>query len=58
MKLSKALLGAIMVGITLQATTSCKKDKESITGQAWKKAIEKIHQKATPGSNCPACGMG
>ncbi len=28
MKLSKSLLSAILVGITMQATSSCTKDKE------------------------------
>jgi len=55
MKLSKALLSAILVGVTVQATTSCnkKEDPEPKTtatqssGNGMKEPI-----------NCPACGLG
>ncbi|MFD1873476.1 hypothetical protein [Hymenobacter bucti] len=53
MKLSKALLSAILVGVAAQATTSCgKKDapapKEGVTQTTPPKEL----------ANCPACGMG
>lgn len=54
MKLSKALLGAILVGITVQTTSCSKKDKE-VTPQAQQNPKEEIK---TPDGGCPACGMG
>jgi len=54
MKLSKTLLGAILVGITLHTTTSCKKEKES--PKAKQEAKQKEEAKTT--DPCPACGMG
>lgn len=57
MKVSKALLGAILVGIAVQttATTSCTKKTEN-------KIKPKTESKATPENenpnSCPACGMG
>lgn len=57
MKVSKALLGAILAGITLQATaTSCTK-KEQPQPQTEKKA----QRPASPSDvdhSCPGCGMG
>lgn len=54
MKLSKALLGAILVGMTVQIT-GCKKDdptpKDEQVGKSKKAG-------ATTPANCPACGMG
>ncbi len=50
MKLSKALIGAMLIGITIQAT-GCDKDdttKPDKEGSKKKKAVY----------NCPACGMG
>ena len=55
MKLSKALLGAILIGITVQTTASCKKDKETSLFEKIKKEAEK---KKTPYYSCPGCGMG
>lgn len=55
MKLSKTLLSAILVGIVMQTTTSCNKDKELSDAKAKKEAKEK--EKSNP-DNCPACGMG
>lgn len=55
MKLSKALLGAIVVGITVQTTVSCAKknapDPKEQTAKAEKEPVR-------PPDNCPACGMG
>ena len=52
MKLSKTLLGAILVGITLNTTTSCKKEKQT------PKSEQEAKQKAAKIDPCPACGMG
>ncbi|MBJ6143401.1 hypothetical protein [Hymenobacter sp. BT559] len=55
MKLSKALLSAILVGVTVQATTSCGKKGDpkpkELAGQA------NQGEKKEP-YNCPACGLG
>jgi hypothetical protein len=56
MKLSKSLLGAILIGITLQTTTSCKKEKESPGAKT--EAQKKEEEKAKNSDPCPACGMG
>lgn len=56
MKLPKLLLGAVLVGITMQTVTSCKKDKLT-TEQAEKKKKEEEFKKRFP-DGCPACGMG
>ena len=53
MKLSKSLLSAIMIGITVQAT-SCTKEKYFPQPDAEKAAKNKTQ---VPDS-CPACGMG
>lgn len=52
MKLPKALLGAIVIGIAVQAT-SCGKDKETLAEKEKKEA--KKDDKKEP---CPACGLG
>lgn len=58
MKVSKALLGAIVLGIAVQATTSSctKKDKDAI------KPAQEQPSDVVPDNNppydCPACGMG
>ena len=52
MKLPQALLGAILMGVVAQATTSCKKDAPSP-----KQEEGSGKNKPTP-ANCPACGMG
>ena len=54
MKLSKALLGAIVVGITAQATAGCNK-KDTPTPQ---KSPLLTGKKLTAPDNCPACGLG
>jgi len=61
MKVSKALLGAILVGIAVQATTtSCtKKDKDLIKPQSEAHAANEQPAAQNPDPNCcPACGMG
>lgn len=52
MKLPKTLLGAILVGITIQAA-GCKKETPAPKGEE-KNGKEVVK---TP-DNCPACGMG
>jgi hypothetical protein len=55
MKLSKALLGAILVGVAVQ-TTGCKKgDEPTPKGEQGAKSDKEIAK--TP-ANCAACGMG
>jgi hypothetical protein len=54
MKLPKALLGAILIGITVQTVSSCKKDKELIYSNQVKKNVEKVRVY----DSCPACGLG
>jgi hypothetical protein len=52
MKLSKALLSALLVGVTVQTITSCNKKDEP-------KPVTQTKEKgATELFNCPACGMG
>lgn len=53
MKLSNSLLAAIVVGVVLQSTVSCTKDKDSVKDKEHKES------KSTPApGNCPGCGMG
>nr|WP_295866273.1 hypothetical protein [uncultured Chitinophaga sp.] len=56
MKLPKSLLGAILVGITLQTATSCKKEKLPTAQEEKKKQDEEFKKRFPDG--CPACGMG
>jgi hypothetical protein len=60
MKLSKALLGAILVGVAVQVTTtSCtKKDNDLIKPQAGIQSEQQSSQTPEPNPVCPACGMG
>lgn len=52
MKLSKTLLSAILVGVTVQTITSCgKKDAPSPKSEA-------AQNNPKEPFNCPACGMG
>lgn len=53
MKLSKSLLSAILLGIAVQTTTSCGKDKLPDP----KEKQEAKDKDRTP-DPCPACGMG
>jgi hypothetical protein len=60
MKLSKALLAAMLTGITLQGVQSCTKDKD---GPKKEEAEKEEDGKGKPKPptvpfNCPACGMG
>ena len=57
MKLSKSLLSAILIGIAVQTTTSCKKDKELPDPKA-KQEAQKEQERTNPSDPCPACGMG
>lgn len=54
MKLPKALIGAILIGITIQ-TTGCDKDDPAKPDTQQASGSNKI--KNVP-DNCPACGMG
>ncbi len=56
MKLSKALLSAILLGITVQTTTSCE-EKELPQPNSEQGENSKESEKEIP-ANCPACGMG
>jgi hypothetical protein len=55
MKLSKALLSAIFVGVTVQATTSCGK-KDAPKPKTEGAQANSNGTKET--DNCPGCGMG
>lgn len=57
MKLSKTLLGAILVGVTVQAS-SCKKGSDPTP--KYEQASNSKTNPETPKApmNCPACGMG
>ena len=55
MKLSKALLGAMLVGITAQATGCAKKDDPTPKGE---KISKNAAEPKAPPINCPACGLG
>jgi len=54
MKLSKSLLSAILIGIAVQATPSCKKEKQTPTANKENKE-NTTHPTPAP---CLACGMG
>ena len=55
MNLPKALLGAMLVGLTVQ-TTACKKGE---TPEPKEKQVGKPEAKAPqPPANCPGCGLG
>lgn len=56
MKLSKSLLSAILIGIAVQTTTSCKKEK--LPEPKEKKEVKKTDAKNNVPESCPACGMG
>jgi len=55
MKLSTALLSAIIAGITLQGAVSCSKSKEDPSSKTSQQEKEKNKVPCDP---CPACGMG
>ena len=54
MKLSRALIGAILIGITIQ-TTGCDKDESTKPDTETTPGIK--NKKNIPDS-CPGCGMG
>lgn len=54
MKLPKALLGAILVGMTVQATSCTKKDAPEPRGEQ----VGKKGKEAKAPDYCPGCGMG
>ncbi|MGF6850951.1 hypothetical protein QFZ51_006186 [Chitinophaga sp. W3I9] len=53
MKLPKSLLGAILIGITVQTTSSCNKDKP-VKPKEKKEEVKKPYGE----NGCPGCGMG
>jgi len=58
MKLPKTLLGAIAVGVAVQATTSCGSKKNDPTPKE-EQAGKTTQQGGTKTPiNCPACGLG
>ncbi len=57
MKLPKALLGAIAVGVAVQATTSCGSKKSDPTPKE-EQAAKGTQQSGKEPINCPACGLG
>jgi anaerobic selenocysteine-containing dehydrogenase len=58
MKLPKALLTAMLVGITLQTVQSCTKKTDPPTKEEKEKEEEENKPKPITPYNCPACGMG
>jgi hypothetical protein len=60
MKISKALLGAILLGVAVQTTaSSCnKKDKDVIKPQSEAQANEQPSSQNPDPAECPVCGMG
>lgn len=60
MKLSKALLAAMLTGIALQGVESCTKKKDDPSKEEKEKEKEKENKPKPPNVpfNCPACGMG
>ncbi|WP_303311271.1 hypothetical protein [Hymenobacter sp. BT730] len=55
MKLPKALLGAIVVGLTVQTTGCSSKDTPTPKGEQVSKDGKTV---TTIPDNCPACGRG
>lgn len=59
MKLPKSLLSAIVVGIVVQAVSSCEKSKDDLNSKVKQEILKKETEKATSyPESCPACGMG
>lgn len=60
MKISQALLGAILMGITVQAVSSCdKKQQNNIKPEVQQPVTDASHPEPNPNQDpCPACGMG
>ena len=57
MKLPKALIGAIAVGVAVQATTSCGSKKNDPAPKE-EQAAKTGQQNGPQPFNCPACGLG
>ncbi|WP_156176087.1 chryseobasin-related MNIO class RiPP peptide [Hymenobacter terrenus] len=55
MKLPKSLLGALLVGITVQATTSC---SEKSKPEPKEKTAKGEKETVPPPYACQGCGMG
>lgn len=55
MKVSKAVLGALLVGITVHTTACTKKDDPTPKGE---QASKKGKPEAKAPDYCPACGRG
>ena len=58
MKLSKALLAAMLTSITLQGVQSCTKDKDEPSKEEKEKEKEGENKPKPYPYSCPACGMG
>ena len=56
MKLSKALLGALLLGIAIE-TSSCNKKDDNPTPLVTEQD-DTVNPKQNPEDCCPACGMG
>ena len=58
MKLSKALLGAILIGVSVQ-TTSCEINEEDLPQPSSNPQLDEEHNgEIFIPENCIACGMG
>lgn len=59
MKISKALLGAILAGITVQAVACDKAKQDKVKPASAQEATSYPGPQPDPGTDpCPACGMG
>ena len=59
MKISKKVLGALVVGLAVQASSSSCDKVQTKTDKTKKAGTEKpSHQQPDTAFNCPACGMG
>lgn len=53
MELSKALLGALLLGIAVETSSCTKDDAQNVTPANGTEQTNPAHP-----DNCPACGMG
>lgn len=59
MKISKKVLGALVVGLAVQASSSSCDKVQTKPGKAKKVGPEQpANQQSDTAFNCPACGMG
>lgn len=59
MKIPKSLMGAILLGIGVQAITSCaKKEEPAVPSKEQRQGAQAAPQPAPDAEPCPACGMG